>query len=71
MRILELTISIRKYLVIEKNTLVRNAYARRIYLEDDCRVTGETLYTEELKIGSNVYFAVYPWKVDYLAATPI
>ena len=51
---------------LEEKAQARNLYGRYIRLEYKCEISGEVLYTENLKTEENVHFAKQPRKVEKL-----
>lgn len=49
----------------------RNIYAKRAILGSDCRVSGELLYVEELRVGEDLRSQSEPKKVERLPEPPI
>lgn len=55
-----------KRVILRTGALAENVYGEDVSIESDCRVRGETQYTNELKVNGNVSFGQSPRKVDKL-----
>jgi hypothetical protein len=56
---------------MEEESTARNVYAKRVSLEERCRITGELQYVDDLSTEEGVTFAKEPVKANKLPSPPI